>query len=219
MASQMPTIYVISLGNPAPHTSTLHSAGHLVLKSLIASGAISGQPAFSNAPFGKKKSIPASVGPRFTFLQCPTFMNVSGGFVSRVWKDDILAKTLPTNAGIVLVHDDLEVDIGTVKIREWGRSARGHNGVKSVHEKLKLPAGAKCARISVGIGRPVERDAMAVSSYVLGPMPEKAREFLDGKAPELVLQKLEELEGLWFPDAQDNEAEEPAVRKPTTRRQ
>jgi peptidyl-tRNA hydrolase, PTH1 family len=185
-------IFVVSLGNPAPYASTLHSAGHIVLSALQKSGLLDQQPSFAPHKFGKK-NVPASVSRTHTLLQSPTLMNVSGKWVSQAWKDH----ATPARDGLVVIADDLEEKIGTVKIREWASSARGHNGIKDCHKYLKKPQNMRFARISIGIGRPEGRDHGTVSDYVLGPMPAGAKDFLEHKAPMMVLEKLKELEKKW----------------------
>lgn len=62
---------------------------------------------------------------------------------------------------ILLVHDDLELPLGEIQFQAGG-SARGHNGVRSVHEKLGT---TEIPRLRLGIGRPASGE---VSDYVLG---------------------------------------------------
>ena len=77
-------------------------------------------------------------------------------------------------ARLVVIHDELEATLGTVKVKDGSLSAKGHNGLKSIKEQLR---GAPYTRIAVGIGRPVSRDPAAVSDYVLKIMSgvEKAK--------------------------------------------
>jgi PTH1 family peptidyl-tRNA hydrolase len=130
-------------------------------------------------------------------------MNVSGPWLVRAWKDVLAENQQDTGAGsntaLVIVHDDLEEDLGVVKIREWSRSHRGHNGVKSVNASIR-PADfkdARMARISVGIGRPEGRDKTMVSDYVLRKMSRFEKSVLEEKAAPRVLEALMELETRW----------------------
>ncbi len=150
-----PRFLVVSLGNPGALYETLHSAGHLALDSLQSQLA-SSQPAFTTQRVGKKKAR-ASLGPKYMLAQSPTLMNVSGPWASAAWKSVLADKGLsPADVGLVVVHDDLEEDMGVVKIRKWDTSHRGHNGMKSVKNSLRHAdwREARWARISVGIGRP-----------------------------------------------------------------
>lgn len=191
---------VISLGNQSPYYDTFHSAGHHVLNALqLLLGPT--QPPFTPTRIGKKASL-ASIGPKYTLVQSPTFMNTSGPWVSATWKQ--LAgeggEHDPANLSLALVHDEMELALGVVKRREWGRSHRGHNGVKSVGAKLKKAEwpGSVWGRIGVGIGRPEERDAVAVSAYVLGTMSRFQRGVVEGEGAKGALRCLEEMEGEWL---------------------
>jgi len=193
-----PRFLVISLGNPGVHYESLHSAGHIVLNA-VQQLLPAGQPRFTSARIGKKASL-ASLGPKYLFAQSPTLMNVSGPWVAKAWKD-MLAETglAPDGLGLVLVHDDLEEELGVVKIRSWDRSHRGHNGVKSVNASLRpsQSAGPRWTRISVGIGRPGARDHSSVSDYVLRPLDRRQKSALQEQAAPAVLEALAEVESRW----------------------
>jgi peptidyl-tRNA hydrolase, PTH1 family len=68
-------------------------------------------------------------------------------------------KVSPEN--VVLVHDDIELSFGEVRRQDEG-SARGHNGVRSVH---KLLGTQKILRLRLGIGQPT--GDMETSDFVL----------------------------------------------------
>ncbi|KAF9871739.1 putative peptidyl-tRNA hydrolase [Colletotrichum karsti] len=189
-----PRFLLISLGNPAPYKDTLHSAGHHALKHLQA--LLPAQPPFHKTDaFGQ--SCQASRGNKYTLVQSPTLMNVSGAFTSKAWQRE-LARQQDDPAGLhlVVVHDDLEEELGVVKMRKWGSSHRGHNGIKSIAGKLREGdyPGAKWARISVGIGRPDERSRATVSDYVLRPMTIDQIMTLEDTAAPGVLRCLDEWE-------------------------
>lgn len=191
-------LLVVSLGNPSPYLDTLHSAGHLAL------GAVQqllsyDQPAFAPARYGKK-AVLASAGPRYIFLQSPTLMNVSGPWVAAAWKGVLADQGLaPAELPLVLVHDDLEEDLGAVKVKQWKSSHRGHNGVKSVLASLNIGQypGALWTRLSVGIGRPEARDKSTVSDYVLRKMSRSEKAAILDKAAPGIAAALMELEQKW----------------------
>ena len=62
---------------------------------------------------------------------------------------------------LVVVHDDLDLEPGRLRIRHNGGSG-GHNGIKSVIEALGTP---QFVRLKVGVGRPAPRQDSA--DYVL----------------------------------------------------
>ena len=66
-------------------------------------------------------------------------------------------------ADVVIAHDELELDLGEVRMRRGGGD-HGHNGLKSVTKSLGTP---NYNRLAIGIGRPPGRQAPA--DYVLKP--------------------------------------------------
>ncbi|KAK7731539.1 hypothetical protein SLS53_008779 [Cytospora paraplurivora] len=201
-----PHFLVVSLGNPAPYTETLHSAGHLALQSLQQTLHSQGrsQPSFSSNRIAKK-ATKASLGEKYSLLQCPTLMNISGPWIAKAWKE-VLANHVENQGqdpnrplGLVIVNDDLEEDMAVVKVRKWDKSHRGHNGLKSIMASMKPGdyQDSKWARISVGIGRPEARDGATVSNYVLKPWSKQTKDLLYDKSAPGVLAALKDIEETW----------------------
>ncbi|CAG8977953.1 hypothetical protein HYALB_00001834 [Hymenoscyphus albidus] len=154
-------LLVCSIGNTAPYNNTLHSAGHSVLHVL--------QRSLKYPPFRATKSYGKGIvseGCPLTFWQSKSAMNVSGTGVKSAWRK-FKNVAGPENARLVILHDELELQLGAVKVRDGSSSPKGHNGLKDIGAKL---AGQKYTRIGVGIGRPESRDRTAVASYVLKKM-------------------------------------------------
>lgn len=197
-----PRFLVVSLGNPAPHTKTLHSAGHLALQAVQQQLHLErGQPSFSSERIGKK-ATKASAGDKYTLVQCPTYMNVSGPWVAKAWKEMLAShqEQDPTRSlGLVVVNDDLEEDLGAIKVQKWDKSHRGHNGLKSIKSVINAEhyPDSKWGRVSVGIGRPEARDAATVSNYVLKPWSKHQEDVIYGKSGPGVLAALMEIEETW----------------------
>ncbi|KAK0619167.1 peptidyl-tRNA hydrolase [Immersiella caudata] len=187
---------VVSLGNPGEYRDTFHSVGHLALESLQRKFP-NEQPTFASERHGKKAVLTSS-GSKYTLLQSPTLMNVSGPWLAKAYKEYLADNGLTADeVGLVLVHDDLEEELGVVKIRQWDRSHRGHNGVKSVLASLRKDPQSKWARVSVGIGRPTERDRSTVSDFVLAKIPRHAKGIIDEKASRGLYDALADLEKKW----------------------
>lgn len=186
---------VVSLGNPAPYYNTFHSAGHHALNAL--QPLLPSQPPFTPTRLGKKSPL-ASLGPKYSLIQSPTLMNVSGPWVSATWRQ-LALECSPRDLALVVVHDELEAALGVVKRRDWGRSHRGHNGIRSVNASLQRKdyPDALWERVGVGIGRPDERDARSVSDYVLGSMSKFQMSVVQEKGAAGVLRCLEQLEEKW----------------------
>ena len=76
-----------------------------------------------------------------------SYMNASGEAVSYLVKRyDIEMNDL------IVIHDDLDLPLGKIRIRQGGRSA-GHKGIESIISCLES---ADFIRVRVGIGRPAE---------------------------------------------------------------
>ena len=71
---------------------------------------------------------------------------------------------------IIIVHDELDFDCGTVKIIQGGSSG-GHNGIESIYQHVS--GAKKSLRVRIGIGHPrrkIINDTpikQSVSDYVL----------------------------------------------------
>ncbi|OAQ66265.1 mitochondrial peptidyl-tRNA hydrolase [Pochonia chlamydosporia 170] len=189
-----PRFLVISLGNPLPKYPSLHSAGHFSLNGLVKALK---QPGFREMKIGKQTCL-VSQGPKYTLVQSPTLMNVSGPFVAKAWQE-MVKQHDASSTSLVIIHDELERAFGDVRLTPWDRSHRGHNGLKSVKKSIsqnKFPE-SPFARIAIGIGRPEERDAATVSKYVLDPISVNQRRVLEEVVPLDVAKRLVELEDEW----------------------
>ncbi|KIW51915.1 hypothetical protein PV05_10590 [Exophiala xenobiotica] len=170
-------LLIASIGNPPPYHTTRHSAGHLLLKTLAAH--------MNFPPLSRSKVLgsgSASLGsdrgsPEYTLWQSASLMNVSGAGTIKAWKQfNTLHSASPDSdvvTALVILHDELESSIGTIKLRRGETSPKGHNGIKSIQSSLKsasmLPSmGDRFIKIGIGIGRPQSREKDDVSAWVLG---------------------------------------------------
>jgi peptidyl-tRNA hydrolase, PTH1 family len=163
------TPVVVGIGNPGrSYERTRHNAGYLVVDELAKRHAGSWRK--------KKKSeaTPISVGPtNATLLKPATFMNNSGSAV---------ADYKPEN--LVVVHDDLDLEAGTVRVKVGG-GAGGHNGLRSIIGRL----GNDFIRVRIGIGRPPA--GVGVTDYVLSRMDSVVKDAIPtaADAVEVVLEQ------------------------------
>jgi PTH1 family peptidyl-tRNA hydrolase len=170
MATQA-RLLVCSVGNPAPYLNTLHSAGHIVLSAVA--------NALSYPPFQKSRAYGnglVSAGSEFMLWQSSSLMNVSGVGVATAWRQ-FQREGRGEKAILVVVHDELELALGQVKVKGGSASAKGHNGLKSINGLLK---GSEYTRIAVGIGRPESREPDVVAGYVLRKMSSQERMKIEG---------------------------------------
>lgn len=100
-----------------------------------------------------------SGGQEIVLAKPQTFMNNSGVAVEELVRSFGLAP-----AEVVLVHDDLDLPVGRIRLRPGG-SAGGHRGVASVLAALGTE---QVGRVKIGIGRPPA--GVDPADYVLAPL-------------------------------------------------
>ncbi len=150
----MPTKLIVGLGNPGPKYSwTRHNAGFMVLDELSRRAGIPVSRKTFSGLFGEGQYL----GERLLLLKPQTFMNLSGRSVNPALHFHRLSLQ-----DLIVIHDDLDIPFGRVKMKEGGGHA-GHNGLRSLMQEL---GGGQFTRIRVGIGRPAHGDA---ADYVLSP--------------------------------------------------
>lgn len=144
---------VVGLGNPGPeYRDTRHNVGQRVLDHLAR--ALRGHW----QPDGRAFVARATWCGEAVVLARPVcFMNESGPVVA-----ETLQRLGAQTGDLILVHDDIDLPVGTVRVRMRGRHG-GHNGVRSVIESLGT---TEIRRVKVGVGRP---EPGAVVDHVLTP--------------------------------------------------
>lgn len=146
---------VIGLGNPGKeYGETRHNTGFRFVDMLRERWTF---PEFSpEKKFSAEISAGVRGGEKTLLVKPTTFMNRSGDAVSALVNFFKLAP-----GDITVVHDDLDLPLGTWKIAT-GSGAAGHNGVSDMIEKLGTK---EFRRIRIGIGRP--EDGRDPADYVL----------------------------------------------------
>jgi len=155
----LPVQMVVGLGNPGPnYEATRHNAGFMVLDLLADELGIDFNSSQHQALIGR-----GMVGERRVLLVKPqTYMNNSGRAVAPLARWYGIAP-----AEMVIVHDDLDLAPGRMRIRPAGSSG-GHRGLQSIINALGTTA---VPRLKIGIGRPQE--GQNVVDYVLQPFSEE----------------------------------------------
>ncbi len=170
---------VVGLGNPGRlYANSRHNVGFMVVKELARS---------LKAAFRKEgNALTAKVkvgGEDVLLVQPQTYMNLSGSAVK-----PLARKYRARTADILVVCDDLDLELGRMRIRPEGSSG-GQKGLASIIESLGTK---ELARLRIGIGRPLPEHA---SQYVLAPFSKAERVELEeiiGRAAECCLSWLRE---------------------------
>jgi len=155
--------YIVGLGNPGEeHVGTRHNIGFTLLESFVAAKSLSSLHAVS--AYSGLISTGVVVDEEVQVLLPTTFMNASGSAVT---------KLVPKNEKekLIVVYDDIDLAFGEIKI-SFGRGDGGHNGIKSIIEKLgsqdfvRLRVGI--AKKSIWTGKLVRPKGEKLASFVLG---------------------------------------------------
>ena len=96
------------------------------------------------------------------------WMNITGPPLKGLLREFSL-----TADDLILVHDDLDLDLGRLRIKQAGGHG-GHNGIKSVIDAIGTP---QFVRVKIGIGRPAPRQDSA--DYVLQAFTREEIEILN----------------------------------------
>ena len=131
----------VGLGNPNPNNSNnRHNVGFLVIDAINEKYKLSKQK-----PKFKGLLTTGKINEQKVFAIKPlTFMNSSGICIKELieyFKIDV--------KDVFVFHDDMDIDIGKVKVKFGGRNA-GHNGIDSIDKNI----GKNYSRVRIGIGRP-----------------------------------------------------------------
>ena len=157
------------LGNPGKeYESTPHSIGFEVADAVAREMAASFRKV---ASFKGELADGRFANGKLLVVKPMTFMNLSGDSIAPAVKYHNA-----TAADLVVVSDDIDLPVGRIRIRKGG-SAGGHNGLKSVMERL----GAQdFIRLKIGVGRD-RNDRSKVVGHVLGKFDRDTRAMMDSK--------------------------------------
>ena len=146
-------MYIVAgLGNPgAEYSRNLHNLGFMTIDRLAEKYGVK----FEKSGFSAKYSIINVNGEKVMFIKPQTYMNLSGEAIRAAAS---YYKVPAEN--IIVAYDDVDIPIGSVRIRQNG-SAGTHNGMRSIVAEL---GSTEFPRVRIGIkpDRPV-----ALINYVL----------------------------------------------------
>lgn len=157
--------YVIAgLGNPGDeYAATRHNAGFRVADALADEMCVR----YWKTECGALTAKGVYHDNDIVLAKPQSFMNTSGGPVKK-----ILDAYGVEPDHLIVIHDELDIDPGTVRVKFGGGHA-GHNGLRSICDKLGT---RDWFRVRCGIGRPPGR--MDVADFVLSvPKKDAADDF------------------------------------------
>lgn len=148
---------IIGLGNPGPeYERTRHNVGAWFVEMLAKT---SWQ---QDSKYRVEKSKTMIGGEEVLLLKTTDYMNHSGQSIAPLLK---YYKVTPEQ--VLVAHDELDLEPGTVKLKKGGGHA-GHNGLRDIIRHFS----ADFLRLRIGIGHPGHKDL--VSDFVLTkPKPDE----------------------------------------------
>jgi PTH1 family peptidyl-tRNA hydrolase len=175
---------IVGLGNPGDkHAKTRHNLGFIIVDAFLKDFESSSQALWKEekkfqAEIAELDWQPKNSQTEKVMLAKPlTYMNGSGLAVAVIAK---FYKIKPED--IWVIHDEIDLPLGGIKIRFAGASA-GHKGVESIIEHLGTD---KFWRFRIGIGEQREKvhdkKIKVIDNYVLGEFSEGEK----GKAREII---------------------------------
>ena len=155
---------VVGLGNPEKkYLNTWHNVGFMCLDRLAQKLQVS----FDK---GECRCVTAHAkvnGQKVILAKPLTYMNLSGEAVQ-----ELVHKYKVEKGNLVVAYDDVDLPLGSVRIRKFG-SAGTHNGMKNIVHMLNT---TDIPRVRVGIGKDTP---MELIDYVLSQVTEQDHELLD----------------------------------------
>jgi len=183
---------IVGLGNPdSKHEKTRHNLGFMVIDSLFKNysspkDSFREEKKFKSQIAELKWQSKKNISERVILAKPLTYMNNSGLAVKSI---AVFYKI--SSEDIWIIHDEVDLPLGAMKIRLGGSSA-GHKGVESILENLKTD---KFWRFRMGIGTQREKipgkKLKPIDDFVLGGFGESER----GKAREIIKKGTKAIEG------------------------
>ncbi len=168
---------IIGLGNPGRgYAKNRHNIGFICLNHFAKRQGIRLDKKRGQARTGSGEVD----GTQVVLARPQTYMNLSGQAVNR------LVKKFNVGLGdLIVIHDDLDLPLGKIRIRQGGGSG-GHKGVDSIISEL---GSQDFIRIRLGISRPTENaneiSEADIIKYVLGDFTPEEKKTISQIIPEV----------------------------------
>ncbi len=171
---------IVGLGNPGTqYRGTRHNIGFMSVQMLLEEVERGTNQHPEQLPGAKFHALLWRIripgGGTWLAAEPQTFMNLSGDAVQ-----PLMAWYRLNPQQLLVVHDDLDLEPGRLKMKKGGGSA-GHNGIKSIQQRLGSP---EFYRLRVGIGKP--QNPENVNAWVLGHFTEPDRITMEQSFPRIV---------------------------------
>lgn len=150
---------IVGLGNPGnQYANNRHNVGFMCIAHFAKK---------QEWPLEKKEGLARTAhghldGEEIILARPQTFMNASGEAVKKL---TIKYRITPKN--LIVVHDEMDLQLGIIRIRQGGSSA-GHKGIESVINEIGTP---DFVRLRVGVGHPYNPNSEGqkhIINHVLG---------------------------------------------------
>ena len=155
---------IVGLGNPGKeYENTRHNIGFQTIDRYANKLGVSIMKSKFNGLYGDTLID----GEKVVLLKPQSFINLSGEVIHKFvefYKISI--------SDILIIHDDLDLKVGTYKIKKKGSSG-GHNGLKNIELHLGTQ---EYKRIKIGISN---NKSMDTKDYVLGKLSKEEEEKLN----------------------------------------
>jgi PTH1 family peptidyl-tRNA hydrolase len=177
-------ILLVGLGNPGrEYEKTRHNVGFMVLDKFAKNEkAVFKQSERFNAEIAEVTIQYKTKRVRMLLAKPQTFMNNSGEAVSKL----VNFYKLRTEDQVFIVHDDLDIDLGMMRIRLNGSSA-GQKGIQSIIDKLGTDT---FVRFRIGI-KPDGGQTKSAEKFVLEKFRAEERKIIDKSIDKTIAMILE----------------------------
>ncbi len=142
---------VAGLGNPGrKYSRTRHNIGFMVVEE------VAGRYSIDLKEKSEYNIGRGSIeGQKVVLLEPLLYMNRSGSVIQKFYK-----KLIIPEEKLIVIHDDLDMEKGKIRIRERGSSG-GHKGIESIIQDIGTK---EFIRVKIGIGR---QEEIPAEEYVL----------------------------------------------------
>ena len=130
--------FIVGLGNPGKkYSKTRHNIGFNIIDNFADKESLKWKE-YKDCAF-------ISSSEDYLLIKPVLFMNLSGPAIMPLFN-----KYNPDCEDIFVVHDDMDIELGRIKLKKGGSSG-GHNGIQSVIDSIGTN---EFLRMRIGVGRP-----------------------------------------------------------------